>query len=240
MQRLYLTSGRRTMPGPGTNHHSTISGFEYAAKYLFTSKATFIFVGAKSAITMSGSLANEMVRGPITGWNETFEDPMDDMLDKCREIAFRTAIRAGKDLPDNVTSAEQDIAYQGSASRSIYITDFRYMLAAAILSVASVLAISLPFYGWWQLGRTVSLSPLEIAKAFDAPIMAQVGSNVDLSDTSRLGVVAGMNVQYGVRVDEQAYSTQYNGGYMEGQRRRLVMGYAGYVGRPNKGDVFGN
>ena len=224
------------MPGPGSFKQSAIGGFEYAANYLFTSKAIFVFVGARSSIRMTGSLANEVVRGPLTGWDEEFLDPMDAMLDKMREIAFRTAVRVGRDQPNNVTDADQTTPFQGSKTRSIYVTDFRYMLAAGILSILSVLAISLPFYGWWQLGRTVSLSPLEIAKAFDAPILAHVGSNLDLSDSKSLGTVAGVRVQYGIKGGEQ----MYNGGYGEGLKRKLVVGYAGYVGRPNRGDVFGS
>ncbi|KAH5348573.1 hypothetical protein HBI49_198500 [Parastagonospora nodorum] len=224
------------MPGPGSFKQSAIGGFEYAANYLFTSKATFVFVGARSSIRMTGSLANEVVRGPLTGWEEEFLDPMDAMLDKMREIAFRTAVRVGRDQPNNITDADQTTTFEGLKTRSIYVTDFRYMLAAGVLSIMSVIAISLPFHGWWQLGRTVSLSPLEIAKAFDAPILAQIGSNLDLSDSKNLGSVAGVRVQYGVKGDEQVY----NGRYGDGLKRKLVMGYGGYVGRPNRGDVFGS
>jgi hypothetical protein len=228
------------LSGPGTfGHHSTIGGFEYAASYMFTSTATFLFKGARSSTALNGSLANEMIHDYSTGGYDTFDDPMDNMLDKFREIAFRTSVRAGKDRA-NVTDAQQSVTYNGLATHSIYVTDFRYMVAAAIISVASVLAISLTFHGWWQLGRSASLSPLEIAKAFDAPLLSQVGSNINLSDNKNLGLTAAARVQYGVKADEQAYTTQYAGGQMNHQRRRLVMGPAGQVGRPNAGDIFGN
>jgi hypothetical protein len=205
---------------------------------MFSSQATYVFAGVKRSTILNGSLANEMTRGIEDGQNE-FDDPMENMLEKFREIAFRASVRAGKHLA-NVTDAQQSVTYHGQASHSIYITDFRYMIAAAIVSVASVLAISLTFYGWWQLGRSASLSPLEIAKAFDAPLLAQVGGNANLSDNSNLGAVAATRVQYGVRADEHTYTTQHAGGQMNYQRRRLVMAPAGQVGRPNRGDVFGN
>jgi hypothetical protein len=113
------------------------------------------------------------------------------------------------------------------------------MIAAAVVSFASIVAISATFYGWWQLGRTATLGPLEIAKAFDAPLLAQVGSNVNLSDNRNLGDVGATKIQYGVRADEAAYTTQYAGGQMNQQRRRLVIGPAGQVRRPNAGDLFG-
>jgi hypothetical protein len=61
-----------------------------------------------------------------------------------------------------------------------------------------------------------------------------------LSENKNLGYVAGMRLQYGVRADDQASSTQYAGGQMEHQKRRLVIGQAGYVGKPNAGDHYGN
>jgi hypothetical protein len=205
---------------------------------MFSSQAIYIFAGARRSTTLNGSLGNEMTRGIKDGQN-IFEDPMESMLDKLREIAFLTSVRAGKDRA-NVTNAQQSVAYHGQAIHSVYNTDFRYMIAAAVVSVASVLAISLTFYGWWQLGRAVSSSPLEIAKAFDAPPLTQLGSNVNLSDNSNLRAVAATRVQYGLVSDEQAHTTQYAGGRMNYQRRRLVMGPAGEVGRPNAGDVLGN
>ncbi|OAL00831.1 hypothetical protein IQ06DRAFT_149566 [Phaeosphaeriaceae sp. SRC1lsM3a] len=227
----------QVLAGPGTYyHHSTIGGFEYAASYMFSSKAVSLFRGARSSISLTGALANEMIRGVSVGTsNETFDDPMAEMLDGIRDIAFRTAVRAGRDQLNNVTAAQQMVAFKGQATHSIYVTDFRYMFIATALSVASVLATSLLFFGWWQLGRTVSLSPLEIAKAFDAPILSQVGSNVDLADNKHLGHAAAVRVQYGVRIEDMGYG----GGQLLGQRRRLVVGQAGWVGRPVKGDVYG-
>lgn len=226
----------RVLAGPGIQYrHSTIGGFEYAASYMFTSEAVSLFRGARSSLNLTGSVANEMIRGVSAGISdETFDDPMENMLDVIREIAFRTAVRAGKDQPNNVTEGQQTVKFDGEATRSIYVTDCMYMYSATALSVASVFATSLLFWGWWQLGRTVSLSPLEIAKAFDAPILMQVGSNVALADNKHLGAAGAVRVQYGVRVDELGYG----GGQMMGQRRRLVVGQAGWVGRPAKGDVY--
>jgi hypothetical protein len=237
---IFADLSSREMSGPGTPAHGrTIGGFEYAASYMFSSQAIYVFAGAKSSITLNGSLANEMIRGIGNGMEETFGDPMEDMLEKFREIAFRASVRTGRDRA-NVTDAQQSITYHGTANHSIYITDYRYMIAAAAVSIASIIAISATFYGWWQLGRTATLGPLEIAKAFDTPLLAQVGSNVNLSDNSNLGAVGATRVQYGVRADEAAYTTQYAGGQMNQQRRRLVMGLAGQVRRPNTGDVLGN
>lgn len=171
--------------------------------------------------------------------HESFSDPMDDMLDKMREIAFRTSVRAGRDLA-NATDAEQTVRFSGSATHSIYVTDFRYMAAAAALSIASIVAISITFYGWWELGRYVSLTPLDIAKAFDAPLLAPLGSNLDLSMKKNLGSIAAERVRYGEKVTEHATTTQYVGGSKEHGRRRLVMGLSGDVRRPTAGEAYGS
>jgi hypothetical protein len=225
----------RVLPGPGQFEDSTIGGFQYAAAYLFTSKADFSFRGAKQQSTFTGQLVNEMVYREDGAYNDSFHDPMDSMLDKMREIAFRTAVRAGSDLGD-----VREVASIGSSTRPIYVTDFRYMAAATVLSIASILAISLTFYGWWELGRSVSLGPLDIAKAFDAPLLAQLGSNMDLAQTRNLGPVADVVVQYGEMLHERATTTQYVAGTGEHGRRRLVMGLVGDVQKPVAGVVYGS
>jgi len=55
----------------------------------------------------------------------------------------------------------------------------------------------LPLYaGYWFLGRTVSLSPLEIARAFDAPVCEGLDGNASAGDVD-IGR-GGRVVRYGV------------------------------------------
>ncbi|KAF2130903.1 hypothetical protein P153DRAFT_287946 [Dothidotthia symphoricarpi CBS 119687] len=218
------------LPGPGTfGADSTIGGFAYAASYLFASEAVLNFAGAVSGFTFTGSLANQQVQS-VNLSNITFGDPMDYMLDTMREIAFRTSVRAGKDQDSyNVTNAEQKVAYTGTATRSVYVTDFGYMAGAAAVSILSVLAVGLTFYGWWELGNNVSLSPLDIARAFDAPLLKLESP----------GLVGMQRVQYGKEIsgEEDAQAKEIGGQYSETGRRRLVMGLTGTVKRPSAGEV---
>lgn len=229
--------------GPGTwGSDSTIGGFEYAASYLFTSSATFHFAGAISSTTFTGSLANEMVQsGSVSGGDFLFQDPMAIMLDAIREIAFRTSVHAAMNANiTNITNAQQEIEYHGFAKHSIYVTDFRYMAAAVAVSIFSLFAVGLTLWGWWELGRRVSLSPLEIAKAFDAPLLTHAGSNLDLSDNKKLGFVGITPVQYGEGLTEDDVSMRDGSGGKTGvQRRRLVMGIPGGVRRPIAGATYG-
>lgn len=170
-----------------------------------------------------------------------FQDPMDNMLDAMREIAFRTSVRAGMDY-GNITNAtyRQEIECHGSAKHSIYITDFRYMAAAALVSILGIFFVGLTLYGWWELGRVVSLSPLEIAKAFDAPLLAHAGSNVDLSDNKNLGLVGTTRVQYGGYVNEDISVQENREESTDVQRRKLVMGLSGKVKKPIAGETYGS
>jgi hypothetical protein len=114
------------------------------------------------------------------------------MLRTMRELVFRMSIDAARYSNRSIfqSLAPEDprvqqrhtanwtqpgIAYTGRQQRTVYRTDWRYVAAAAAASLlCGVLGGVLPlFWGWWQLGRAVSLNPLEIAQAFRAPLLAR-------------------------------------------------------------------
>jgi hypothetical protein len=47
------------------------------------------------------------------------------------------------------------------------------------------LAILSTYWGWWRLGREVSMSPLEIARAFGAPLLETADPNATGDDLKR-------------------------------------------------------
>ena len=51
------------------------------------------------------------------------------------------------------------------------------------------------YRGWWEIGRPTTLSPLETAKAFGAPLLAECNSNDKVRDLIKN--VGDRNVQYG-------------------------------------------
>lgn len=57
------------------------------------------------------------------------------------------------------------------------------------------LSIISTYWGWWRIGRPVSMSPLEIAKAFDAPLMQESSQNGTVDD--HLRAVGSMRLRYG-------------------------------------------
>ncbi|KAI8932157.1 hypothetical protein NX059_011040 [Plenodomus lindquistii] len=185
----------------GIELDSDTGGFEYVTSYMFTSS-----VKGPVGTIYKGALANEMA---IRDDGHSFEcrDPLDTILDTMRELAFR--VQAGKNSSlDNITNAVQQVEYRGTATRSIYVTDFRYMAIAASLSTLGLLAVGSTFYGWWELGRDFSLSPLDIAKAFDAPLLQDFDSSTRFSGSRDLGDLGSRRVRYGEELVTEAVETE--------------------------------
>ena len=58
--------------------------------------------------------------------------------------------------------------------QEVFKSDFAFFFAAAALELLTIVLVASTFFGYWRLGRQVSFSPLEIAKAFDAPMLKDV------------------------------------------------------------------
>ena len=76
--------------------------------------------------------------------------------------------------------------HDGVRSLPVYEAQWLYVTAAAIISIISVCALASLFWGWWELGRQVSLNPLEIALAFNSSILEEVNSNSRRSQIVRV------------------------------------------------------
>lgn len=63
-----------------------------------------------------------------------------------------------------------------------YATHTAFIVIGMLLSFLSVAAISPLYYGFWEFGRDVSLNPLEIARAFDAPLFDGLDGNMSAAD----------------------------------------------------------
>ena len=134
----------------------------------------------------------------------TWNDPIDDMISMVQELSLRTAIATTDHLPPstqgigpqdtylltagqpnillpNLTLVNRTLSQNVNASmtfsETVYESHFGWLagsLAAMFLAFAAIFPL---FSGWWHLGRAVSMSPIEIAKAFGAPIVMQTDSN---------------------------------------------------------------
>jgi hypothetical protein len=119
----------------------------------------------------------------------TWSDPIPDILSAASELMFRSALSVSN------STTTQNADTQISTITVYYSSNYRYLAAALIVVFLDVVLIFPLFWGWWRLGRDVSLSPLEIAKAFGAPLPV----NGDLNERSKtiLKRCGGISVQYG-------------------------------------------
>jgi hypothetical protein len=109
-----------------------------------------------------------------------FFDPTQPILTSLSEVLFLAAIDADWD-PQTI----QTFPIIQTTNSLIYKSVYPYLAIASGILVIAILAISTTLYGWWDLGRDVSLSPLETAKAFGAPIFQHWNLHMDSKHLAR-------------------------------------------------------
>lgn len=221
---------------PGQDADSVIGGFQYAADYLYSSSAVLRYGGAVSSVVLSGSLANQVLKnGSGLSYAYVFGDPMDIILDGIREIAFRASLKAGKEEDKNITQADQQVTYTGFVTRNIFVTEYLYLGIAVTINLIGFLAVGSTFWGWWSLGRNFSFNPLEIAKAFDSPLLSTAGSNIPFKKYP--DDLKKSKIQYGAisMDDNQSDSTTQ---LSDGGKRYLVAAPVDVIHRPTVDTVY--
>lgn len=78
---------------------------------------------------------------------------------------------------------------------TVYSVQHRWLSAAIVLISLVCFSILWTYWGWWQLGRPVSLDPLETVKAFDAALLHRADMNATASEIC--DTVETMRVRYG-------------------------------------------
>ena len=93
----------------------------------------------------------------------SYEDPLDDVLKGARELLFRTAIAAAN------LSNVQHVTAQQITIEARYESHYDFLAGGVLVTVLAMLLVSFLFQGYWVLGRSSTMSPIEIAKAFKIP-----------------------------------------------------------------------
>jgi len=60
---------------------------------------------------------------------------------------------------------------------NVFHLDYYYLLGSSLLGAFFVLLMTPTFWGGWEIGSSVTLNPIEIAKAFDAPFFQGLSPN---------------------------------------------------------------
>ena len=167
-----LGSNSSLYPAPA---EPVFAGLGYAMNNISQAKATIKSAGDLSC-TSTGSHATDSLQNTNTSSCAlNYKDPTQNIISALNEIMFRIAVTAH----NNTSAAQQIPAFHFKITA--YQTHYTYMTAAVVLVFAGVIAVTADFKGWQYIGRPVSLSPLETAKAFDAPILRLPNtSNADI------------------------------------------------------------
>jgi hypothetical protein len=146
---------------------SKLGGFSFALYEQFASSVQLYDTGIL-ALQGDGPMrytymtSSESVFGtPYMTWS----DPTAPILETIRELAFRTA------LSFSDSSSQQTIHGSQRRTTTRYAASKHFLTASLAITFASTAAVMFLFYGFWCLGRPVTMSPLETANAFQAPAM---------------------------------------------------------------------
>jgi len=187
---VQLTQPPPETPGIGV-WPSTIGGIAMAAQHIYGSNITSVY-NRSLAIVASGMMANTYINSGLNEYstcNVSWTDPMEDIINAIRELTFRAALAASTQGENQRHNATETI------TRTYYVSSYRYLIAAMVLTFVSACVIVPLFAGWWHFGREVSLSPIETAKAFRAPLLYGTECNGSIQDL--LQEVGHRRAQYG-------------------------------------------
>jgi hypothetical protein len=196
------------------NSVSTVGAMTYVFNNLFSSSANLTYTTAWD-IQSRGSQAQSIFYADNDRDDHSKcyydidkpgvrDDPAIELLRKLNTFAFTAALYV-TGAPTTVRKdriatnmAHQDFEANVTGIVEQYKTSFKYVggaLAATFITVILVLPV---YWGFWQLGRKVTLGPLEISHAFNAPIIAPDKTKNHHGDFDEvLNEVGKRRVQYG-------------------------------------------
>lgn len=176
----------------------TLGGLYVAANNLFASNASYQFTGGHGPVVyLPDSLSNQFVQmAPkyLGATNDStsiynisipqvcssnWADPTTHILTSLNELAFRVSLLSHGIEYRNTSQppTPQILEMVEDSMVNVFHSEYRYLLGSSLLGALFVLLVAPTFWGWWEIGRSVTLNPIEIAKAFDAPFFQGPGSN---------------------------------------------------------------
>ena len=228
----------------------TLGGFALAGTDLFGSEVSLLFSGGGAdgiLLDKLNTFASQYIIDPnYEGFcNFTFNDPTRDILTALHEIMFRTALKSSniktsvsiQNKEGNYTFfTQQPVSASRSSIQNVFQSHFGYLSGAIALITLGILSILPTYNGWRLLGREMTMSPIEIVKAFNAPMMETEPSYSNAPVQQLVKRLGSRQVRYGEVGIVQPGSEHEDGG--EVLRTRLEMNMPEYVTTPMKGATF--
>lgn len=180
---------------------SPIGGYAYALSSRLDSSTHLRFAGAAGyEVSTEGSIAAQFANmDDVTSYTSDmcsikFSSPTDYLMQQARELMFRTAL-----AQDNASTIQTIEDPSEVRTVTVYRSHFEYLGVSIGITFLAILLVLITFNGFWLLGRSVTMSPIETAKAFNAPLLAQEHPNAEVNELVK---GAGMKpVRYGQLVD---------------------------------------
>ncbi|KAL8695341.1 MAG: hypothetical protein Q9218_000100 [Villophora microphyllina] len=209
-------------------YRTTLGGFSKAFMDTYKSSASMGFKGAVRyrTITEGATASRYATLSSDSGQNGSaidcsifYGDPTEDLIQAVRSMMFRTAVAASN------ASDAQTVSAQDMVTVPVYQSHYLYLGVAIVFTALAWLATLPVFIGWWHVGRNVSMSPIETAKAFSAPMLQHSDPNANVDELMK--EVGERPIRYG--------AVAYNNA---ARLDALQMYYPGHVRVPGRGQTF--
>ena len=168
------------------NETSTIGALTYVLNNLYSSSARLTYKDDWD-IALQGGLAQttffaDTATAPSSRCHYAIsqpgqDDPAIELLRKINTLSFVSALylrgqpSTAAHLRANKLMSSQTALTRVTGIVEEYTTDFHYVAGALVATLVTLLLVLPVYWGFWLLGRKVTLGPLEIANAFNAPII---------------------------------------------------------------------
>jgi hypothetical protein len=137
------------------------------------------------------------------GCGYQYYDPLDFIIRHINLLTFTLSVDPFFRNPDNNYTMETNVTAKQYSQSIHYQTNHGFMYGALASILVCVLCVLPSYWGYWQLGRDVTLGPFEIANAFRAPILDHPSvANAGVKDLIR--EVGQREVKYGEMVHTDA------------------------------------
>lgn len=172
------------------NTTTQLGGMANALAQYMSSTATISYTGGSLwGLTQKGTLSQTMMFGPpnMGSCDCSFKDALSTLVNGINQLAFLTATNQTVS-PSGFPSVGQKATVIGVQKNTTttftalpnslqisdvihYSTDWMYLALGAASTLGCILLIVPSFWRYGQLGRHVTLGPMEIASAFRAPML---------------------------------------------------------------------
>lgn len=137
-------------------------------------------IGADSASSMQSWWIQVM-----SGWQTTDNcaldviDPMHYIIKQINSLMLRASLHVAMDPSDNSKPIPGALQENIAASQAIGTVQYQshdsFMWAAIALMLTCALCVLPSYWRFWEPGRKVTLGPIEISSAFQAPVLTHPG-----------------------------------------------------------------